>query len=587
MRASAGPNSRCERAGIVGLPRRVQPDRAARTVAFVTFENEFAPLGGLAAVMRELPRRMAQAEQGECFTLTPFFRQITRCRRKQFAEIHPTGHTVSVRFDGQPHRVEILQHVDANRFHTFLLDAAGFFNAPCDCGNPPDPKAPCNPYLDPADPDQLLQDALFFCAAVPRALVALGKIRDLVLNLQDWPAACVALTIREEPRIQSAACVLTLHNPYDKPLSDRDLARISVQPLAGPTVLTGMLPLLDGPLCTVSENFAAELTSDPLHTAVYAPHLQDHFRARGIVGVNNGLFSRLDFPQAAIDAAGEGDFGPVLEEKQKRRQALVQVLGEYTPREAWGSLDLAGFDGPIFLMFGRDDPRQKGYDLAAAAIRRIPKGKARYVFTPIPGDEGLEGLRFLRELADERPGEVKVFPFRMAQGYMELQRGSSYLVMCSFYEPFGGATEGYAVGTPVVARATGGLVQQIVPHTGGSISPAARRLAERFHRRGAAPCGFLFREPALPAADVEAGWRAIVDCAYWPAGDRVADRLGIPLFDAMVGEATRAFGDAVDLYTRDPTGYARMIYHGFGMLDRFPWERAVQEYQRVYDGVCS
>jgi glycosyltransferase involved in cell wall biosynthesis len=515
---------------------------------------------------------MALAEQGQCFTLTPFFRQITRCRRKQFAEIHSTGYTVSVPFDGQPHQVEILQHVDPNGFHTFLLDAAGFFNAPCDCGNPPDPRAPCNPYLDPSDLDQLLQDALFFCAAVPCALVALGETHDLVLNLQDWPAACVALTIREEPRIQSAACVLTLHNPYDKPLSDCDLAR--------------MLPLLDGPLCTVSENFAAELTSDPLHTAVYAPHLQDHFTARGVVGVDNGLFSRLDFPQAAIDAAGAGDFGLVLEEKQKRRHALVQVLQEYMPREAWGRLDLDGFDGPIFLMFGRDDPRQKGYDLAAAAIRRIPKGKARYVFTPIPGDEGLEGLYFLRELADERPGEVKVFPFRMAQGYRELQRGSSYLVMCSFYEPFGGATEGYAVGTPVVARATGGLVQQIAPHTGGSISPAARHLAERFHPRGAAPSGFLFREPDLPAAVVEAGWRAIVDCAYWPAGDRVADRLTIPLFDAMVREATRALLDAVDLYTREPASYARMIYNGFGILDRFPWERAVKEYQRVYDGVC-
>jgi hypothetical protein len=111
--------------------------------------------------------------------------------------------------------------------------------------------------------------------------------------------------------------------------------------------------------------------------------------------------------------------------------------------------------------------------------------------------------------------------------------------------------------------------------------------AERFHPRDAAHCGFLFREPDLPATAVEVGWRAIVDCAYWPGGDRVVDRLGIPLFDAMVREPTRALLDAIDLYTREPAGYARMIYHGFGMLDRFPWERAVQEYQRVYDGVCS
>jgi glycogen synthase len=570
----------------VHLPRKAKPDSATRTVVFVTFENEFAPLGGLAAVMRELPRRMAQAEQGRCFTVTPFFRDITRCRPKLFAEIRSAGHTFGIRFGDRRHEVEIFQHLDKDGFRTFLLDSADFFNAPCDCGNPPAPEAPCNPYLNPSDPGQLLQDALFFCAAVPKALVELGKTNHLVLSLQDWEAACVALTVREEPRISSAASILTLHNPYDKPLSDADLGQISERRLMGPTVLTKVIPLLDGPLCTVSENFAAELVSDPLHTAVYAPHLQDLFKKRGIVGVNNGLFSQLDFTPDAIDAAAGGDFNHILAEKQRRRESLVEVLQEYTPREAWGSLGFSGFDGPIFLMFGRDDPRQKGYDVAAAAIRRIPKGKARYVFTPIPGDEGLDGLGFLRKLAHDRPGEVKVFPFRMAQGYKELQRGCSFIVMCSLYEPFGGATEGYAVGTPVVARATGGLVQQVAPVTSGGVSVSVRRLAEQFHPRNAPPSGFLFREPDLPDADVEAGWRTIVDCAYWPTGDRVADRVGTPLFDAMVEEATRAFLNAIELYANDETGYARMITNGFGMLDLFPWDRAVRGYQRIYDDVC-
>jgi glycogen synthase len=158
--------------------------------------------------------------------------------------------------------------------------------------------------------------------------------------------------------------------------------------------------------------------------------------------------------------------------------------------------------------------------------------------------------------------------------------------MCSIYEPFGGATEGYAVGTPVVARATGGLVQQVAPYRRASISAAARQKAEQFHARSALPSGFLFREPDLPVAEVTAGWRRIVDCAYWPGGDRVADRLGTPLFDAMVGEAAGAFLDAIGLYVDDPVGYARMIYSGFGMLDLFPWDRSVQEYRRVYDLVC-
>jgi glycogen synthase len=194
----------------------------------------------------------------------------------------------------------------------------------------------------------------------------------------------------------------------------------------------------------------------------------------------------------------------------------------------------------------------------------------------------LEGLRFLQDLALARPGEVKVFPFRMAQGYMELQRGSSYMVMCSLYEPFGAATEGYAVGTPVVARATGGLVEQVAPHRVPSLSDAAWRWAEPYHPSDAPPTGFLFREHDLPWEDRVSGWRAIVACAYEP-GDRVEQRSGIPLFDAMVGEAAAAFRDAIALYEGDREGYARTIVNGFDMLDAFSWERAVREYQQVYE----
>jgi hypothetical protein len=141
----------------------------------------------------------------------------------------------------------------------------------------------------------------------------------------------------------------------------------------------------------------------------------------------------------------------------------------------------------------------------------------------------LAGLGFLKALAEERAGDVKVFPFRMARGFLELMRGSTYLVMASLYEPFGAATEGYAKGTPVVARATGGLVQQVAPYPSGVMGQAVRRIADRYHARGAAPTGFLFREPELVWEDILAGWEHIVACEYEP-GDRVAERTGAPLF---------------------------------------------------------
>jgi glycogen synthase len=551
------------------------------TRVFVTFESEFAPLGGLAAVMRVLPKRMAEAQKETCLTVAPFFREITKCRPNVYNQIHSTDVRFQIPFGRKSEPCEVFQHQDENGFQTILLDSPHFFKAPCDCEDPPDPNTPCNPYLNPSNPDQLLQDALFFCKAVPEALAGLGHQQNLILYLQDWETASLALTAKENPKIRSVTCVLTLHNSYDKTLSPEALAKISKTRLRGATVLSKMIPLLDGPLSTVSENFAAELVEDPIHSRVYAPHLQKFFKERQIIGINNGLFGNIDFPEKALEGAGQGDFNALRKEKANRRQELIAVLHDYHPKQAWGSLEFKNFEGPIFLFFGRDDPCQKGYDLAAAAISKIPLGRAKFVFTPIPGEEGIEGLEFLRKLAKRRRGEVKVFPFRMKKGYLSLQKGASFLVMCSYYEPFGGATEGYAVGTPVVARATGGLVQQVSPYPSRCLTPEVRRLAEPFHDSFEAPSGFLFREPALKRTDVVTGWRKIIDRGYWPEGDRVADRQGTLLFDGMVDQAAQAMIDAIDVYVHNPGAYARMIFHGFQVLDRFSWDASVKAYQSL------
>ena len=565
-------------ASVIRKPRK---ETSVQTAVFVTFESEFAPLGGLAAVMKVLPKRMALAHKGECLTVTPFFRDITKCHPNLYHQIIPTGIKIQVPFGKKVESCQVFQHQDQHGFKTILLESDNFFNAPCDCGDPPGHKTPCNPYLNPKNPGQLLQDALFFCRAVPEALAGLGYTQDIVFYLQDWETAAIALTGKENPKILSATYLLTLHNPYDKPLSQAALSKISKKRLRGPTVLSKMISLLDGPLSTVSENFADELVKDPLHTRVYAPHLQRAFKKRRIIGINNGLFGRMDFPQATLEAAQQEDFSGIHQEKANRRRDLMVVMKEYQPRQAWGSLNFKQFDGPIFLLFGRDDPRQKGYDVAAAAIAKIPKGLAKYVFTPIPGDEGIKGLQFLKKLAKKRPGEVKVFPFRMKKGYLELQRGASFLVMCSLYEPFGGATEGYAVGTPVVARATGGLVQQVSPYPSPCLTPEVKNLALPYHGALGDPSGFLFREPGLKPKDIAAGWRKIVKCGYWPGGNRVSDREGTVLFDAMVDQAAQALSDAIDMYAQNQREYASMIYNGFKILDRFSWDLSVQGYQSL------
>ena len=554
-----------------------------KTVIFVTFENECAPLGGLAAVMRVLPRRVAEQRRGRCFTITPLFREIVKCRPAVMESIRPTGIAGTLEFGRTRHRFEIWQR-DDHGYTTYFVDSPEFFNAPCDCDDP-GPEAPCNPYVTPAQPDQLQRDALFFCAAVPKALVGLHVRRDLILCLQDWETACTAMTAKREPGLSSVSCLLTLHNSYDPELSAHAWRAVSPRRRSGRTVLSKMAGLFDGPICTVSQQFAHELEHEPVQRKIFAPHLQKLFREQTICGIDNGTFHPRDVPVVAGTRGARKNGRLILREKSRRRREMIRALTDYVPSRAWGTLDLTNFEGPVFLFSGRDDARQKGYDVAAAAIQRVPVGRARYVFTPIPGDEGEAGLSFLRKLAEEREGEVKVFPFRMASGYGELQRGASFMVMCSFYEPFGSATEGYAVGTPVVARATGGLVQQIVPYPGRSLTAAVKKLSGRYHQPSDPPTGFLYREPDGKPKETEREWRQMLNLAH--QHDRVAERATIPLFQAMVDQAAAALHDALELYETDQTQYGTMILNGLSMLEKFSWEKTVQHYQEIFETLSS
>ena len=592
----------------MNLPSKVKPNTGRRTVVFVTFETEFAKSGGLGAVMGVLPQRMAQYET--CFVLGPHFGNITDLdglAKTRRIEAFSVVSSFDLAVEGKTYTIDITEVTGLDGFKTCLLSADGFFTAPTGPYlNPRDPARPMDPDINPNVQEKLVEDVLFFCAAVPRALVELGMTRDLVLQLQDWETACVTQAVRLDPDVESVACVLTVHNPYDRYLGDIDselaadlLAHLHLRP---DNVLTQMIPLVDGPLSTVSQNFARELTSDPLHTNVFADHVQALLVEKGLVGIDNGVFGRVAFPFSpqAEKAAEQGDFQGIQGEKWERREKLAEVIAQYQRelahasdpgRQAWGvDLDLSDPGLPVFLVMGRDDPRQKGFDVIAQAIRRIPEGAARYIFTPMPGAEGLVGLGFLKQLADDRPGEVKAFPFRLSfEAFQALQNGSSYMVMGSLYEPFGAANEAYLAGMSVVARATGGLVQQVVPYSQAGLSPYGRRLVASFHDEGAPPTGFLFREPSLP--DEIDGWRRIVDCAYWeqvPRGDRIADdREDIPLFDGMVQSAAEALQAAINLYTSDQAAYARLVYNGFRMLAHFAWDRAIEGYRQLYDQVCD
>jgi glycogen synthase len=545
---------------------RGRVDAATATIAYCVYENPFAKSGGVFAVADNYCALLA-ANGRQVLALSPLHNRLHTAPGA--ADVRLVGQCQAP-FAGRQVRVDLLEHM-RNGVRWVLLRADGFFQAE---GGP----SGTDPYAYD-DPSQLLIDSLFFCAALPHALAALDLKENVLLHVQDWELASTALTVKAavlDGLLSSAAVVLTCHNPYDHALPSHMLRWISPRSYEGLervyTVYQYMLPLLDAPVATVSRTFAEELSSDPLQREVFADHLQGAFRRQGLLGVDNGLFGKLErpFSERAVQEALDGDPERILAKKLARRRAMMEILSECRDDRILGHLD--GGDGrplarlpdevPIFLMFGRLDPGQKGFDVLCRAIEALPRGRTRFVLTPIVSAAAQPFHDDLEQLTAARPGEVVVYPFRMAQGYKETMAGATYAVMPSLYEPFGGATEPYLAGTPVVARATGGLRQQVIDI---DVSPQTGT-------------GVLYREGLRSVAG---GWRSIQSAAT------PLERMTVPVYGAMVAALAAALTRASDIYRAEPMLYARMLACGYDQAEFYSWDRTAAEYQRVYEMVTG
>lgn len=560
------------------------------TVAFVSFESEFAPVGGLKVVMERLPRQMARMYPDKSIVLiTPFFSHNPMCASAlTIGTIQDTGYTFEVFYRGKAFHTHLLSFEedlgDGVTFKIYLVRAKFFF------------LAPDNPYINPDMPQRLFEDSCFLSTAVPEVLRTIPEKPPFLVNLEDWETALVAKLM---PSSIPAKCVITLHNPYDyscemiihqpRPRLDEvcgfgELANLGSEFITmHSTVLKIALPDVTG-ISTVSDNFAQELVNDSLQKHVFTPHLQEVFLSKGIVPTTNGFFKDPDPQFAQLTSPTE-----ILEYKNQLRADLVSILDSPEGREmqshGWGSGDLTDPRVPVFLLFGRDDPRQKGLDLAAKAIRSAfdERGPdfARFVFTPIPGVQGLDSISYLQQLAGDFPTSILVFPFRMKAGYSQLQASASYFMMPSFYEPFGGANEGYASGVPVLGRATGGLVQQICPYNYGELPEDVQGLVDQYHPQPRQPTGFLYKEDLLQIHDVVGDWQGIIDAKFLsqdPIGDAIVEREQYPLYNAMATAAKGAILAATDLYVANQAEYAQLIPNGFHLLGNFSWEATVERY---------
>jgi glycogen synthase len=580
----------------------------------VAYETRFARCGGITAVMNHLPGHLRRATGVPTAVMTPFHHRIPETR---VLPARPVGE-MSVPFSGDSVTVRIRRHDDD--WSWYFLDASDyrlpeaarlaaqderFFSGsghPYDLGS------------NPAEQGAILRrDALFFGAAVARALRELEADGDWTLAMQDWQAASTALALAGRNRKPGLRLFLTLHNSYDSgPVMPDDLWAVGVHPEDVPaapnraTVLGRAIPLLSKPIFTVSEQFALDLTEDVLQSHIMADHLQEEFRPPNVIGIDNGPFTAMAVPEdPCLTEARRGIYEPLRAWKASRKAAFLAAVERFIPdterRPLWGRatrfVELARDipDLPWFVLAGRDDPRQKGYDVAAEAIRAFLQKagndlRAQFLFFPIPGDEGRGGLVFLRGLAESCAANILVMPFIFQEGYLSAMQASAFGVMPSFYEPFGMANEFYLNGTVGIGRATGGLLQQIVPlRSAPSFTPSVARRADRWHPASAAATGLLYREPD-DLSDLAGDWRNFNAAGYLhrPDRDRTAERRIYRLFAEMAVALEHALDDALAIYHRPSNAnggpvYWSMLSAGIEHIQRrFSWDRAAAEYSQRF-----
>lgn len=140
---------------------------------------------------------------------------------------------------------------------------------------------------------------------------------------------------------------------------------------------------------------------------------------------------------------------------------------------------------------------------------------------------------------------------------MELQLGSTFGVMPSIYEPFGAAVEYMANGTVNIARATGGLVDQIDDR-----------------------CGISYREDGSDYTLNNI--REFVGSSYF-AQTRKRNQWA----STMVGALHQSMREAVRLYQERPDEYYELVINGFKKAETFTWSAAALKYYEAYKAVTA
>ena len=281
-----------------------------------------------------------------------------------------------------------------------------------------------------------------------------------VIHAHDWTTGWIPVllnTVLRDSPLGGAASVFTVHNLEHQGYAAREAveyARIppsefhprSLEALGAANPMKGGLYHATK-ITTVSPTYAQEIRRPESGCG-----LDDVLRFRGadLIGILNGI--DLDSWNPATDPTLPARYGPNdLAGKAICKAALQHRLGlSESP------------DIPVFGVVARL-VHQKGLDLLAAALPSVLATRDLQIALLGSGDPALEDA--FRRLAAQAPGRVGVqIGFDAALARL-IQAGSDSFIMPSRSEPCG-LTQLYALryGTPPVVRATGGLIDTVIPY---------------------------------------------------------------------------------------------------------------------------
>jgi len=412
-------------------------------IAFIAAECEpWAKTGGLADVVDALARALGQVGGGDVDGLVDVFMPRYRgmlvppdLKRAVVAIPDPLAPSRSIDVavlsaETHGYRLNLIDHPPA-------FDREGIYGTPT------------------ADhPDNALRFGLL-CRA---ALESLRQDRHPpdILHLHDWHAVPALLqrnrVLRDDPRLEHSAAVLTIHNLAYHGWTPADrVAELGLGPGALPIGADGLDLLRAGIqgaelVNTVSPGFAAEA-----HTPEMGMGLDGVLRARAdrFIGILNGLDT--DLWNSATDAALAAPYSRSDRSgKAQCRAALLEELG-LDPADA----------RPVLSMIGRLD-QQKGFDLLAEAA---PELLDRGLRLAVLGSGHPDVVAPLRKVAESPRGRGRIalverFDRDLAR---RMYAGTDGFLMPSRFEPCGtGQMIALRYGTPPIVRATGGLKDTVV-----------------------------------------------------------------------------------------------------------------------------